>query len=152
MDRKQFIAQFFENMASLSRVMATRDGREKPNKGMPTPGQVAVLYMVSHEKIHSVKLLAGRFGITSSAATQMVNGLVKVGYLTRKEDSKDRRNTKLAITEKGSKKLAEARKVRLDMAIKMLESLTDSELQQLEKIQEKIVNHLKTLWIKKQQK
>jgi DNA-binding MarR family transcriptional regulator len=150
MDRKQFIAQFFENMASISRIMSANRGQEKSGKGMPTHGQVAVLYMVSHEKLHSVKQLAGRFSITSSAATQMVNGLVKAGFLTRKEDSEDRRNTKLAITEKGSKKLAEARKLRLDMASKMLEPLTDSELQTLEKIQQKIVNHLKILWTKKQ--
>ncbi len=63
--------------------------------------QLLSLQLIEREQIVSVKQLSESLGITSSAATQMVDVLVKKGYLSREESARDRRLMDVMLTSEG---------------------------------------------------
>jgi DNA-binding MarR family transcriptional regulator len=63
------------------------------------------MFMLVHVGPQSIKDMAVRFSMTPSAATQLVNGLVKDGYLVRTENIWDRRKVGVDLTVKGKKHL-----------------------------------------------
>lgn len=106
----------------------------------PTPAQIGVMMMLGKIDHMSIKDVAEKFLMSSSAATQLVNPLVKDGLLTRKEDSKDRRKIGLSLTAKGKKALEEHKKIHLAVLTKIYSPLTDKELAQYLALQSKIVD------------
>lgn len=139
MERERLLGEFFERMSSMRRLFYT--AHTGGVKGTPTRAQLAVMAMVAHE-IHSVKEIAQHFGMTSSAITQVVNGLVKDQLITRTLDPTDRRKVSLTLTKQGQTALTKSHKSRHAMMSKMLSPLTDSEIRQLRAMQEKIITHL----------
>jgi DNA-binding MarR family transcriptional regulator len=147
MDKQELIQSIFQNMSALGRNLAGRN-LGPYSKGSPTYAQIGVLFTVSKNSQQTIKDVAACFGMTSSAATQLVNGLEKEGMLTRKEDKVDRRKTCLELTPKGRKYVANIKKKRYKMMAEILETLNSEELLQLKRIQDKITEHLKLIWIK----
>lgn len=143
MDRNELVHRFFMSVAAMAR-MASMQRPAQPND-MPTRAQAGVLFAIDHGGPQSVKALSQQFGMTSSAVTQVVNGLVDGGLIVRKSDPHDRRQISLALTAKGKKALARAKAYRINRMREALSSLSDDEMVQLLKIQEKIVEHLKTV-------
>ncbi|MDR3215090.1 MAG: MarR family winged helix-turn-helix transcriptional regulator [Bacilli bacterium] len=47
------------------------------------------------------EFLAKELGISKNVVTQKLNKIIKLDYITKTEDSEDRRNNKLYITDKG---------------------------------------------------
>ncbi len=141
MNRSQLIQNFFASMDSMARIGIQQGKAHERPKNLPPQAQMGALFMVSHRGPLTIKDLSQAFGMTSSAATQLVNGLVKGGYLGRKEDTVDRRKISLILTAKGKKAISIAKEHRMKKMIQMLEPLTDTELAQLLKIQSKIVEH-----------
>jgi DNA-binding MarR family transcriptional regulator len=128
-------------MDSMARIGLMHHKQGSEPKDLPTQAQIGVLFVLSHQGSQSIKDLSLRFGMTSSAATQLVDGLVKHGFLKRMEDRNDRRKMCVDLTSKGKKTLEKAKKQRIEKMAKMFEPLTDEELMQLQKIQSKIVEH-----------
>ncbi len=151
MDRQEIIQALLQNMETIGKAMMVRSF-EQPKGNLPTHSQMGVLFVLLHRGQQSIKSLADSFRMSSSAATQLVNGLVNDGLLTRVEDKQDRRKICVAITTKGKRMLELARKQRLKNMTKIFESLTNDELAQLEKIHRKVVERLQFLWTKKQHK
>src|SRR4051812_24348826 len=108
MERQKLIQKFFTSMDSMVRIGAMPRHGPGP-KHMPPHAQLGVLFVIAHRGTQTVKELAQQFGMTSSAATQLANGLVKGKLLARAIDTKDRRKSHLTLTAKGKKVLAEAR-------------------------------------------
>lgn len=79
--------------------------------------------------------------MSSSAATQIVDGLVREKVLMRQVDKKDRRKISISLTATGKKKLLQAKKLRAKAMAKYFDPLNDKELAQLQKLLEKIVEH-----------
>ena len=144
MKRQQIIQSFFQNMDALRGTANNRPIENLP-KGMPTHSQMGILFVLNKEA-QSIKELAGRFHTSSSAVTQLVNDLVGQGLLVRHEDKFDRRKISVGITEKGRKKMLQAKKMHMKFMEKMFEPLSDAELLQLQRMQQKMVDHLKILW------
>jgi DNA-binding MarR family transcriptional regulator len=105
---------------------------------MPTRAQLGVLFMLSSHPSLSIKELAEQFGISSSATTQLVSAMVGEGLLTRAEDAQDRRLVRIDLTQKGKKQLEAARESRTRYLSRMFEPLTDGELGELLRLQEKM--------------
>jgi DNA-binding MarR family transcriptional regulator len=147
MDRHILIQGLLRNMDALGRAAMGRHAEHAPNT--PTHAQIGVMFIISYQGPQSIKQLAARFGMTSSAATQLVNGLVKEGFCTRQEDSNDRRRICVTLTQKGKRTIEQAKKKRLEMIESFLQPLNDSELLQLQKIHQKIVEHIQIVWTKK---
>lgn len=140
MHRQKLMSDIFENICSLARIIHTRDAHSLPS-GMPTQSQIRILFMISHQGPQNVKQIAKRFEFTPSAATQLINNLVKDKLLTRKEDALDRRKIYIDLTNKGKKILKQAHKLHFEKIKKMFKPLSDKELIQLKNIYSKIINH-----------
>jgi DNA-binding MarR family transcriptional regulator len=152
MEREQTIQVIFENFEAFRRAAFMRKAELLQGRQLPTHAQIGVMFMLRHLGPLNIKDLAAQFRMTSSAATQLVDGLVKDCLVKRTEDSKDRRKTSLELTAKGSQVLIKARKFRLQNMNNVFQVLSNEELAQLEKLQRKLVDHLQDLWIKNQPK
>ena len=78
----------------------------------------------------SVKEVAQTLHVSSSATTQLVDGLVKSGYVKREEDAKDRRTVVLSLSQKTKKRVEEMKKQMVQKFLKVFEVLTDKEFNQ----------------------
>ncbi len=107
-----------------------------------THSQWFVLSIIEKIDKASVKDIAKILGITQSAATQLVNGLVDNKYVARKLNEKDRRETDLFISKKGRKELLVMKKKQIAMAAVFFKVLNEKELRQYLKIQNKILSSL----------
>lgn len=137
-DRKQKIEELLENFHSLKRMIVFNS---PPAINMPriTPSQFGVLLFIEQHGESMVKDLAKMLGITSSATTQLVDGLVLNGYLVRKTQKNDRRVVVLSLSKK-SKTVANKMKREVQKKFtKFFEVLSDKEFNQYVFLNKKIV-------------
>lgn len=146
MNRQERLEKLFQTMEAITRWKAYRQRREPMPVGVPTNTRLSVLTAIAFEEAKTIKDLAQRFRMTSSAATQLVNSLSEEGLVTRKKDTEDRRKTELSLTPGGKKILLVAKKHCFTILAELFESLSEKDLQSLQHIQEKIVNHLHSVW------
>jgi DNA-binding MarR family transcriptional regulator len=89
--------------------------------------QVGALFQI-HRRGHSgVTDLGDDLGVTSSAASQLLERLVQQGLILRSEDPGDRRVKHVALTEKGIQTLQESIRAREIWLSDLAETLSDSE-------------------------
>lgn len=141
MRRTVLLRRFGDTIDALMRVMATTHKHCAAPSHFPPHGQMRVLFLLAHGPSVTVKGIAERFSMTSSAATQMVNALVRSGLLARRVDQNDRRQHALALTAKGKKLIVEATTHRHKRMTDTLAPLTDTELAQLLALHTKLVDH-----------
>jgi DNA-binding MarR family transcriptional regulator len=85
--------------------------------------QIGALFRIHHKGGSGVSDLGEHLGVTSAAASQMLERLVQQGLILRSEDPVDRRVKQLVLTEKGIQTLQESIRARqgwLDELSKML--------------------------------
>jgi DNA-binding MarR family transcriptional regulator len=70
--------------------------------------QVGALFQLSHRGASSVAHIGDRLGVTSAAASQMLDRLVQQGLIARSEDPNDRRAKQVTLTEEGRRFVEEA--------------------------------------------
>jgi DNA-binding MarR family transcriptional regulator len=71
--------------------------------------------------------LGDHLGVTSAAASQMLERLVQQELILRKEDPKDRRVKQIVLTDKGRRVLEEGIRARQDWMEDLAQTLSDSE-------------------------
>ncbi len=96
-----------------------------------SPMHLAVLGRIDHEGAQGVSDIGGNFGITSAAASQMLDRLVQQGLITRSEDPHDRRAKQLNLTEKGRQALHETLRVRMNWLKDLESTLSPAEREQV---------------------
>ncbi len=87
--------------------------------------QTNTLMRIYHRGTCGVSDIGDHAGITSAAASQMIERLVQQGYIDRSEAPEDRRAKRIYLTEKGEtlvKKAIEARHAWLERVINTLSS------------------------------
>lgn len=144
----------FEEMASMQRLVMRSFAETKSRKKAPTHAQMWIMVIITQageNRIH-IKDLAEHLRMTSSAVTQLVDGLVKEKLLLRTEDPADRRKISVSLTPQGRKKLEEAKQQKFLTISKLFESLSDKEIEHLYAIQKKIIDHAKKIWPQKTKK
>lgn len=104
-----------------------------------THSQWFILKIIEHYKGRSIKDIAETLGMSSSAATQLVEALVQEGLVTRQEDLKDRRAVRLELSQKGKKHVAATNKIRINEMAEVFDALTDRELAEYLRLQRKIL-------------
>jgi DNA-binding MarR family transcriptional regulator len=114
------------------------------NKLGITITQMIILNLVENNKDISIKKLAERMDITSSAATQQVNILVKKGFLVREESNIDRRLVNIHTSEELDKKMETIKVTLLEQLYPIFSEITDEELEIVHKFTDKIVNNIQT--------
>jgi DNA-binding MarR family transcriptional regulator len=102
-----------------------------------TFGQLSVLNRIN-QGIKTVSELSIKQAITPAASSKFVDQLVKLKYVMREQDEKDRRICNLQITENGIKILNENMALRQQILEKFLNSLTEEEKINLKNIMNKV--------------
>jgi DNA-binding MarR family transcriptional regulator len=140
-DRKEQIAGLIDNLRAVYKGMV-KFGPSFLNELNITYAQMIILGLVRENEGISVKNLAATLGITSSAATQQVNNLVKRGYLVREESDIDRRLVRIRLTGAMDKQveILEARLV--EQFAPLLDTMTGEELSQYCLLTGKIASHI----------
>lgn len=93
-----------------------------------SPMHLGALMKMGREGANRVAQLGGDFGVTTAAASQMLDRLVALGLVTREEDPRDRRAKKIALTERGAKTVAQVSQARQGWFERVASRLTREEL------------------------
>lgn len=128
-NRKKQIEGVIECMHAIRRKIASEGGYFTDTGAKRiTPSQWYVLLMVERNENIGVKEIAGLIGITSSAATQLINELVKKGYIIRKGKLEDRRALSIMLSDKSRKQIRSMKKQGFKKLIALFSILSDNEL------------------------
>lgn len=140
-DRNQKIKELMEGLHALRSRVAFG-----PPPGVQmrhvTPSQWRVLMIVMRGDDHTVKDVAKTLDITSSAATQLVDGLVANGYVIKKEDEADRRKVSLTLSKTTKDHVVKMKKKAMGCFLKTFEVLNDKEFDQYIALNKKLVQGL----------
>ncbi len=97
-------AQFNQSIRAWMDVVMSRSMRSwhlfAKSTGLSMP-QFSILMQLHHKGACGLSDISERFEITPAAASQLVDKLVRSGFIVREEDPKDRRAKLLNLTEKG---------------------------------------------------
>ena len=126
-------AQFFKRRASLL---------QRSDRTGITGSQWLVIAYISHNEGTTTADAAEALNLTGSAVTQLVNSLVLKGYIKRTQDPKDRRAHRLTLSSASKKRIAEFKKKRIAMMLKMFKILNDKEFAQYCSLNKKIASSL----------
>ena len=107
-----------------------------------TPTQMFILSLVKENRGISLKELADMLCISSSAATQQVNDLVKRGYLNREINDADRRYIKIKLCEEKSDQIRMFEDKMIEEFTVFFDELTDEELALYRKLNNKITSYI----------
>ncbi len=103
--------------------------------------QLNALFRIHHKGACGISDLGEEMGVTSAAASQLLDKLVQQGLAVRTEDPLDRRNKRVALTEAGERIVQESMAARQSWLDHLADKLTPAEQEQ--------VNHSLRLLIEK---
>lgn len=138
-NRKKLIEEImatFHAMRNKMHVTMTQSG----HKDSITHSQLFVLAII--EKCHDIgiKEISKKLNISSSAATQLVDGLAENGYVVRKANAADRRALQLDLSAKGRAHITELKNKRLETITALFDALSDHELETYLALHKKILS------------
>ena len=136
-DRKAQIQELLEGMSAMRRNMPFR-GIESNKMPRITPSQWGVVMLIGQRGKVSMKEVAKTLHMTSSAVTQLVDGLVENGYVIRQENTEDRRTVMLTLSKKTKNQVAKMREHMVKRFLEVFEVLTDEEFDQFCALQKRI--------------
>lgn len=96
--------------------------------------QVLLLNRVAHGAAASTSTLAAAGGGSAAAASQMIDRLVRQGYLRRHQDAADRRRSFLSVTSRGHTVLNKLAAARIIEYASSLNRASPKRLRQLERV------------------
>ena len=102
---------------------------------------MVVLRILKKNENINIKDIAGMLGITSSAITQIVNELVKKGFILRKRNPDDRRTLNLVLSEKAIIQIDSIKNKSFSELYSLFEVLSDDELIDYYKLNNKIIGN-----------
>lgn len=140
-NRKKLIEEIMANFHAMRNKMHTRV-MQPMSKNRITHSQIFVLAIIEQHHNIGLKEISKMLNISSSAATQLVEGLVENGYVVRKSDSKDRRALQLNLSVIGRKHIAELKNKRIKIIATLFDSLSDEELETYLKLHKKILSKI----------
>jgi DNA-binding MarR family transcriptional regulator len=141
--RRQLVERLISGMMNMRQ--ADRDASHSDilqKYGLSSP-QIPVVMLVAKAGQVSVKDIASRFNITSSAATQLVQTLIRHNILRKNTDQKDRRAVRIEFTPKGKRTFAALRANMLGEVEKVFKPVPDRELSEMVNIFEKVLSFIK---------
>ena len=136
--RRQKVKELLVDLQSLRRAMALRMVGST-NTPRITPSQWGVLVFIEDHGESTVKDVAKALGITSSAATQLIDGLVSNKYIAREMHVEDRRAVVLTLSKKTKAHVDKMKKQGIQKFLKLFEVLNDEEFNQYLVLNKKIV-------------
>lgn len=141
--RSQVTQDLFATLAVVQRMMHACLQRSFEEIDV-APSQLQLLHHIMQQQPVSLKILAADMRLTPGAITQLVEGVVHAGYVTRSESSEDRRITVVSLTDAGMsvvKRLEQKKRVLLKGVVA---NLDDNELAVFLRVQHKMLTYLET--------
>ena len=108
-----------------------------------TMPQCIVLEFLSHGDESKMTDIAKFINVSTAALTQVVERLVRDGYVVRAKDPNDRRIIRIKLTAKGTRTITDIVNKRKEMVMKMFSVISTEEREQYLRILEHIRHHLK---------
>jgi DNA-binding MarR family transcriptional regulator len=136
--RQNKIEELLESFQVLRRGMLRHGAHTGKNPAI-TPSQWIALLEIDSRGTSSVKEIASALHITSSATTQLVDSLVKSGYIIRKPDPHDRRAVSLTLSTKTKNNIKKMRVASIQKFQKMFSVLSEKEFDQYCALSKKII-------------
>jgi DNA-binding MarR family transcriptional regulator len=140
-NREQKVKELIEDLHAIKRVIAFHTP-EAINIHRITPSQWMVLMFIEQNKESNVKDIAKALAITSSAATQLVDGLVESGYLFKKSSLSDKRTVVIGLSKNTEEHVKKMKKECLHKSLKLFEVLNDKEFSQYILFNKKIIEKI----------
>jgi DNA-binding MarR family transcriptional regulator len=141
--RRQLVERLISGMMNMRQ--ADRDAGHNgilQKHGLSSP-QMPVVMLVAKASQVSVKDIASRFNITSSAATQLVQTLIRHDILRKTTSTQDRRAVCIEFTPKGKRTFAILRANMLGEIEKVFKPVPDRELTEMVSSFEKVLGYIK---------
>ncbi len=135
------IELMINNVLQLGKLMSLRQLEHGVDK--ITMFQFVTLQMLKQEPDAKVSNFCSSMKISKSSATQLIERLVKAGFVKRSPSEEDRRVIKLAITEAGEKELVNLRNKVINKMSKVLSKISEKDLDELIRIQSNLIEILK---------
>ena len=135
--RKKNIERLMQSVSVVRRSMMV--GFSATKKAIIPPSQACVLrYIACHDQAN-IKALAEYLHISSSAVTQLIDSLVKKGYVVRTSHVDDRRVVFIRFAPKAQTLFEEFKAHGIQNMTDLFEVFTDEELEQYAYLNAKIV-------------
>jgi DNA-binding MarR family transcriptional regulator len=129
-----------ESTVMLWRKIGSRT--QSPSSTGLTFPQMLVLKHLDEENDCRMSILADQFHLSLSSATQLIDRLVKAGYVTREIDATDRRVVRLNMTDAGRAALDEIKKQRLAQMKDIFAQIPTKDMRELIRIQQSLLAKL----------
>lgn len=109
--------------------------------------QMSILHiLITHGGVMTPTELSCRVQRSKHATTRSVDNLDELGLTKSSRTKKDRRLRKVAVTEKGLDMVESTMPLRHDIASRVMQCLTDDEMEVINSILRKLRKHVLTLW------
>jgi len=121
MSPPQELTQVIRTWSEVFMHRSMRDFRRFMEETGLTFAQMNVLMRLKHSKECGVSDIGAQMGISNAAASQLVDRLVQMGYVSREEDPHDRRAKRLTLTLEGESLLERG----IEMRARWIEDLAE---------------------------
>ncbi len=138
-DRAEQLTRTATILGRSTRVLDPMRLQVWENMGIGLP-QLRILFRVRFEPGIDLRTLASGLNISPSAASQQVDKLVERGLLDRSPALDDRRRLSLELTDEGREATRAISDATVEYLLLILDSFQDSELSELQRLLEKIVD------------
>lgn len=128
--RSVLIDEYMQVMAMVQRQVMPIKARSAAEQGLSRP-QAEALHLLSCRDWATIKLMAELLGISSSAATQLTEGLVQMDLVTRQSSAEDRRVVEVRLTKDGKAKVKALHDAAKEHVTELLSGLTDQDVGEL---------------------
>src|ERR1700722_275815 len=127
-NRQKKLQDLFATSAVIQRMMHMCFQRAFDELGI-APSQLHILQLIEHTQPIGLKQLAADMRLTPGAITQLIESLVKIGYVERTAGTADRRIIEGALTDQGKEKIAILKRKKQALLQKVVADLDDNELE-----------------------
>jgi DNA-binding MarR family transcriptional regulator len=138
MKREEAVQALLENFITLRKSAITINAQSKLSRA-----QIGLLVLLAHHPTSTVNQISSYLGIGKSAVSQLADSLAAKNLVSRTNDPNDRRIVRLSLTADGQRELADYKQHAFDGITHSLNKLSDSEINQLVKLHEKVIKNIK---------
>lgn len=131
--RDEYITDILNNFHAIKRAHSSGSRFSNERFGM-TITQMSVMMMLLHEGRKTMTEMAQALGVSRGAATQLLEGLVSQGLVSRHQDNSDRRIVYVELSSAGRDRLHQVRTSGTARISELFAILDDAELAHIEKI------------------
>lgn len=108
-----------------------------------TMTQASVLLLLMHEGRKTMSEVAVALGVSKSAASQLIDGLVERGFVDRTQHDDDKRVIYVSVSRRGLRHFKRVRQAGGKRMLQLFDLLDDEELEQIEMITAKLAERVK---------